>query len=179
MKIPELPVEINNILDKYRAPERLVRHLRIVLSVASFLLKEFKTEWNLLSLNEELILFGAATHDIGKVIEEQELYHPGKKHELAGMKLLIENGFRIECSRFANSHANWNQEENEIEDLIITLADKIWKGKRIFELEEELTKRISNQLSENYWEIHQKLDEIIEKVVVNAQERINWQNKVD
>lgn len=48
------------------------------------ILKQLKIVWPNLKINQELILFGAATHDIGKTEITDELFESGKKHELAG-----------------------------------------------------------------------------------------------
>ena len=38
------------------------------------------------------MLFGAATHDIGKCVHPNELYEEGYKHEAAGKSLLLSHG---------------------------------------------------------------------------------------
>ena len=179
LNISELPKEIENILVKYNAPEKLKRHLRLVSFTADNLIFYIQREWINLYLNEELIKFGAATHDIGKVIEVKELYQSGKKHEAIGQNLLIENGFSQAYSRFAYTHGNWKNENLKLEDLIVSLADKIWKGKRVFELEEMIAKRISNELNVDYWNVYQVLDTILQEIEISAQKRLNWQNKTD
>ena len=124
MEIPELPEEIKKILQKHNAPERLHRHLRIVSFTAANLLAEITKAWSLLEVDIALVKFGALTHDIGKVLQQNEIYEGGKKHELLGEKLLIEYGFSKDASRFAYTHGNWKAEHTTLEDLLITLADK-------------------------------------------------------
>jgi putative nucleotidyltransferase with HDIG domain len=178
LEIPELPEDIRNILTKNDSPERLNRHLRIVAFTASNLLAETENIWNHLKLDIELVKFGAVTHDIGKAICQAEIYKPGKKHESLGKQLLIENGFSVESSRFAYTHGNWKGQNILLEDLFVTLADKIWKGKRVFELEERISQMISNQTKMNYWEVYQELDSMLDKIVLESQAKLNWQNEV-
>ena len=47
------------------------------------------------------MLFGAATHDIGKTMHVAELSAPGSEHEEAGRQLLLAHGISPELARFA------------------------------------------------------------------------------
>lgn len=53
------------------------------------------------------VLYGAASHDIGKVIHVGELTGPGSKHEGAGYALLIAHGVPPQMARFARTHGSW------------------------------------------------------------------------
>lgn len=176
MEIAELSTEIKKILENYNSPERLSRHLRIVSHTTSRLLAELSKEWSQLKFDKGLVQFGAMTHDIGKVILQEEIYAPGKEHEQAGKDLLIQHGYSEEQSRFAYTHGNWKNETVRFEDLLVALADKIWKGKRVAELEEKVCALISNQLELDYWEVYQTLEPILDEIGLAAQERLNWQN---
>ena len=179
MNIPELPKNIEQILIKYNSPERLNRHLRIVFFIASQLLFQLEKEWKELEIDNKLVQFGAVTHDIGKVLSQAEIYHSGNKHEFNGRDLLISYGYDEVSSRFTITHGNWQKENIELEDLIVALADKIWKGKRVSELEEMICSKISNQLKIDYWEIYLNLNSILDKLCLSAQSRLNWQNEVE
>lgn len=175
MNIKELSTEVKKILEQYNAPQRLIKHLTIVNSTANYLVKELKKEWNDLLLNEKEILFGASTHDIGKTIITNELYQKGKQHELEGFKILKENGYKDAEARFTITHGNWEDENIKIDDLIVCLSDKIWKGKRVLDLEECITHKISELTKTSFWEVSTKLEVILEKTVIGADERIAWQ----
>ncbi len=175
METPELPIKIAKLLERQNAPERLKRHLRIVHMVAFDLLSKLKEVFPLIPIYEKLVLFGAATHDIGKIVVEEELYRNGNKHEVIGMKMLISFGFSEAEARFAKTHGNWIDKDLEIEDLLVCLSDKIWKGKRILELEELICKRISIISKQNYWSVYVALDSIIERIALGADQRIAWQ----
>ncbi len=175
MKIVELPKEIRDLLEQFDAPQILIKHLTIVNSTAFYIVKKLKTEWLNLVLNEKEILFGASTHDIGKAIITDELYKKGKKHESEGFKILKELGYNDQESRFTITHGNWENSDLKIEDLIVCLSDKIWKGKRINELEERITNKIAELTKTDFWDVSMKLELILEKIAIGSDDRLAWQ----
>ena len=68
-----LPDEVEYILKRLSVPPRLYAHLLLVHDVAYTLIKAITGTWDNLNIDEDLILFGAATHDIGKCIHINEL----------------------------------------------------------------------------------------------------------
>ncbi len=175
--LKELPVDILNLLEKNNAPVLLTRHLTLVYNTGIELTERLMLTWPSLLLNRTEILFGAATHDIGKSIVVNELHEKGNKHELIGYQLLIDNDINENLARFAKTHASWNDGKLKIEDLIVSVADKIWKGKRVNELEERLSKEISEILNADYWDVYMKLDVILSEIAIGADERLNWQRE--
>ncbi|MDB9837202.1 HD domain-containing protein [Flavobacteriaceae bacterium] len=175
MKVTELTKEIRDLLEELDAPQRLIKHLTIVNSTALCMVDHLKTEWPNLMLNKKEILFGASTHDIGKIIITDELYKKGKKHESEGFKLLKEVGYNDQESRFTITHGNWENSDLKIEDFIVCLSDKIWKGKRTNELEEWITNKIAELTKTDFWDVSMKLDLILEKIVIGSDDRIAWQ----
>ena len=127
-----LPKQAEIICQKVNAPPRLVAHLTLVHDVAVSLIEEIKQFLPQLSLDEQSIFFGAATHDIGKSLHRAELSETGNAHEAEGEKLLINLGVEKHLARFARTHAAWKSGEDlTLEDLFVSLADNCWKGKRI------------------------------------------------
>ncbi len=177
MEIIDLPNRITDLLDELNSPERLRKHLQIVHATAYDLISQFKEKWPFISINEELVLFGAGTHDIGKAEIKSELFEGGKKHELRGKQLLIEHGFTQNEAKFAFTHGNWQDKNIMLEDLLVTLADKVWKGKRVDALEEKVGQMLAEKLTTDYWEIYTGLDQILEKLANGADERLAWQNR--
>ncbi|MBT3384928.1 MAG: HD domain-containing protein [Prolixibacteraceae bacterium] len=177
MRIIDLPIEIIELLETLNSPLILKRHLTIVHATAFNLLARLKDEWPVINLKNELILFGAATHDIGKIKITNELFAAGKKHELAGMEILINQGYKKEKSRFAQTHGDWKVENREIEDLLVSLSDNIWKGKRIDDLEEMIILKLSAILESDYWEVYEKFDIILSEIATGADKRLNWQGQ--
>src|SRR5208283_544475 len=118
---PLLP-DAGELLRRIGAPPRLVAHLILVHDVARKLLSELRAAFPQLQADDSAILFGAATHDIGKVKHPKELSHPGTLHEVDGAALLQGFGVTPKLARFARTHGDW-QHAGSIEDLIVSLAD--------------------------------------------------------
>lgn len=94
-----LPEQVKAILQENSAPPRLVAHLTLVHDVAFKLVALLQDCFPQLVLDRDSVLFGAATHNIGKVLHPEELTSPGNKHELAGTALLRKLGVPKELAR--------------------------------------------------------------------------------
>src|ERR1035438_7171932 len=108
-------------------------------------------------------LFGAATHDIGKALFPAELSGSGSLHEERGTEVLKQSGIPDSLARFPRTHGSWKSTDATLEDLLVSLADKIWKGKRQDDLELILVSRISRLLSRPAWEVFVSLDTILDQ----------------
>lgn len=169
--------EINSVFQNLEIPSRLYTHLMIVHDVANKLLKEINRTWENLNIDKNLVLFGAATHDIGKTIYTNELSEAGHKHEQAGLQLLLSLGVSEEKPNFAVSHSSWS-EGATLEELLVTLSDKIWKGNRVQDLEDLLIERISTETKTECWKISSLLDSIIDDITKDADKRLSFQNNL-
>ena len=172
-----LPKDIEKILEEADAPCRLKRHLQIVYYVASGLLDQLNNEWPNLNINRKAILFGAATHDIGKIEVLEEIYSSGNQHEKKGLQLLTKLGYPDILARFAWSHGNWRDKDMKLEDLLVSLSDVIWNGIRLHELEELIVKKIAVCIKRDFWEVYPKLDAIITKIIIGADDRLLFQGE--
>ena len=177
-KMRDLPERVQIICSEVNAPPRLIAHLTLVHDVAVKLVGEIKHTFPELLFDENSVCFGAATHDIGKSIHQSELVEAGNNHELAGEQLLLNLGIDAELARFARTHANWQDDENLIfEDLLVTLADKCWKGKRVEKLESLIAEYIASRTKRETWDVFMLLDDILQKITKDADERLAWQAK--
>jgi hypothetical protein len=170
----ELPAEVNDLLRNLQAPPRLAAHLRAVHDVAHEL-----TTWLAtypLRFDREAVLYGAATHDIGKIIHIEELSRPGSLHEKAGEQLLLEAGVAPHLARFAATHASWTEPGITVEDLLVSLADKVWKGKRVRELEQLLVDQLVIASGQEAWQVFLDLDDQLGKLTESADARLAFQN---
>lgn len=79
-----LPEAAARLLTQVDAPPRLAVHLRAVHDVAWQLTAAVADQFPELRFDREAVLFGAATHDIGKTVHVAELSEPGSNHEQAG-----------------------------------------------------------------------------------------------
>jgi HD domain len=178
VEIRALPDDARQLLTRLNVPPRLVAHLALVHDVAADILKSLQAQWPNLSLDKDAVLFGAATHDIGKVLHPAELVGPGSKHERDGPGLLEQMGIPADRCRFTRTHGTWKQEATlALEDMVVALADTCWKGKRDEELESRLASRIAGLQGIEKWEAFLALDEIVERIAAHAEERLAWQSR--
>ncbi len=172
----ELPEEAKLLCARVSAPPRLIAHLTLVHDAACSLIELLSAAFPTLAFDEELVRFGAATHDLGKAILTNELSQSGKQHQAAGAALLESLGIPREKARFAFTHGHWDEPGNDsLEDLLVALADKCWRGKRNERLETILAERLSLSTNEPVWNCFAKLDEIITALGRNADARLVWQ----
>ncbi|MFF8190909.1 HD domain-containing protein [Streptomyces bobili] len=169
-----LPATVAGLLGDVGAPPRLVAHLRAVHDVAAQLLDWVGAHRPELVVDGGAVLFGAATHDVGKTLHPAELSGPGSRHEEAGRDLLLARGVPPELARFAAGHATWGTESG-IEDLLVSLADKAWKNKRVPDLEDLVVTALSRAGGHPPWEEFLALDEFLTHVGEDADRRLTWQ----
>ncbi|MFF3018163.1 HD domain-containing protein [Streptomyces sp. NPDC057939] len=170
-----LPPVVADLLRSLDAPPRLAAHLRAVHDVAWQLTEWVRDRCPDLAFDREAVLFGAATHDIGKTLYPEELSGPGSAHEEAGRILLLERGFPAELARFAGTHASWAAPGVLTEDLLVSTADKVWKDKRVPELEDLLVSRLSGATGRPPWEEYLALDTRLERIGEGAGPRLAFQ----
>jgi hypothetical protein len=171
-----LPPEAEALCVRAGAPPRLLAHLILVHDVALALVEKLGQAFPDLPLNRELILFGAATHDLGKTLHSEELIKSGSLHESSGIDLLKKLGVSEERARFSSTHRTWKDHAPpQIEDLLVALADKCWKGKRVEALEEMIVACLSNASGVEPWQCYSMLDEIVQNVAAEADARLSWQ----
>ena len=174
----DLPADARQILETLHAPARLVAHLTLVHDVADELIRALRTRWPDLPVDHDAVLFGAAIHDIGKVLHPNELDGPGNDHEKDGPPLLERLGIPTERASFSRTHGTWRQEADvTCEDVLVALADTCWKGQRDGELEMLLASRIASLQGIEKWQAFMSLDEMLERVAGVAEERLAWQRQ--
>jgi HD superfamily phosphohydrolase YqeK len=170
-----LPDRVAQLLRDLGAPPRLAAHLRAVHDVACQLVDWVAPRYPALRLDRDAVLFGAATHDIGKIAHIAELSGPGSAHEQAGRELLLAQGFSPELARFAGTHAAWTRPDIETEDLLVSVADKIWKNRRVPELEDLVVKRLAEASGRTTWEEFLAFDDLLASIGEDASQRLGFQ----
>ena len=159
------------LLEKLGAPGHLLTHVKLVGEAADLILE--KCEELSVPIDAEFVRIGVAIHDTGKIIHTHEMTGPGSDHEPEGEKILIDNGVSPKIARCCMSHARWQEMECCIEELLVALADKLWKGKRVESLELEVIDRVSNILGKERWDIFPELDSQFELIAAGGDERLN------
>ncbi|MFD0331806.1 HD domain-containing protein [Streptacidiphilus monticola] len=153
----------------------MVAHPRAVHDVAHQLVEWVQERYPALAVDDEAALFGAATHDVGKAVHVAELSGPGSAHEEAGRALLLGGGVSPELARFAATHGSWARSDAAVEDLLVSLADKIWKNKRVPELEDLVVARLAAASGRPRWEEFVALDDVLSRLGDGAEERLAFQ----
>ncbi|MGO1051253.1 HD domain-containing protein [Crossiella sp. CA198] len=171
-----LPGPAADLLTSLDAPPRLAAHLRLVHEVAAQLADWLTAAHPAAGFDRTAVLFGAATHDIGKTEHVEELSGPGSRHEQAGYELLLTFGVPEEFARFARTHGDWTQPGIAFADLVVSLADKVWKAKRVPELEQLVVARLA-ALGQPPWQVFLDLDEELTRIGAGADERLAFQNR--
>ena len=87
-------------------------------------------------------------------------------------KLLIENGISPKIARVCRSHGQWKSMPCSFEELLIAIADKLWKGKRVNELEKKVIEEIVKLTKEDPWKIYVEMDSCFEKIASFGEERL-------
>ena len=170
--LPPVVVELLRGLD---ASPRLLAHLVLVHDVAARLLEALAATWPHLPVDAGAVLLGAATHDIGKVRVPEEVTGPGTTHAALGQQLLEEHGFPTELARYARTHETWIEEPDVTpEDLLVALADYLWRGKRDAALEGAITSWIADAVSAAPWVVFLDVDDIATDLAQDAPRRLSW-----
>jgi hypothetical protein len=174
-KYEPLSPEVIALFEKTNAPPRLKAHLILVHDVAFRLIEKLGLSFPGLRIDKDAVLFGAATHDLGKVIYPEELSKPGKQHEARGVDLLEDLGVSGERARFAYTHGNCNGSGLiRMEDLLVALSDHCWKGKRSTDLEDAIVAKLASDTGRESWECYAMLDEIVQTLAADADTRLAW-----
>ncbi|SBT40203.1 HD domain-containing protein [Micromonospora auratinigra] len=170
-----LPAQVAELLVRVQAPPRLAAHLRAVHEVAAQLVDALAQRFPQLTVDRAAVLFGAATHDIGKVVHPEELGGPGSAHEPAGRELLLRHGVPASLARFAATHADWRSAGIGVDDLLVSVADKVWKGKRVRDLEDLVVDRLAAATGGERWAVFLELDDVLDRLAADADHRLAFQ----
>jgi len=168
--LPSVAAELLEALD---APPRLAAHLRAVHHVAHQVTERLAPYG--LATDRTAVLFGAATHDIGKVRHIEELTGPGHAHEPAGQKILLQYGVPAELARFAATHGSWQEPARTVEDLLVSVADTVWKGERVTALEQRLLDHLVATTGLDEWDAFLRLDDVLAQAAADADRLLAFQ----
>jgi putative nucleotidyltransferase with HDIG domain len=176
--LSELPLRVVALLDSAQASARLVAHLLLVHATAVQLTKSMRATWPDLEFDGEAVLFGAATHDIGKARVVHELTSIGKHHEVVGHELLLEAGVDARWARFSRTHGlPVESQELSFEDVLVMAADTLWKGKRDEGIDERIVAFVSAQTGQPPWRVFASWDALATQLCEGSEGRLAWQQR--
>ncbi|MFC3152290.1 HD domain-containing protein [Litoribrevibacter euphylliae] len=159
-----------SLLDKLNAPEHLKIHVRLVGEAADLIIDTLQGLGFLLDF--EFIRIGVAIHDIGKIIHTNEMIGPGSEHEPEGEQMLLELGVDARIARCCLSHARFDSMNCSIEELLIALSDKLWKGKRVESLELKVIDTLAQIKGTDRWDLFADLDACFENIAAGGHDRL-------
>ena len=158
------------MLFELRAPARLVRHVELVGEAGEELLAALGKHG--VELDTDTVRVGIVIHDVGKVAHPSELTERGALHEAEGEALLLERGWPPGLARICRTHAAWSDPSCTLEELLVALADKLWKGKREPELEARVVDIVASGLGVDRWEVFTSLDTCFEQIAASGEDRL-------
>jgi hypothetical protein len=174
LDLPALPPVAVELLQAVAAPPRLAAHLRLVHAVAVRLLDWLAARYPALAVDGHAVRFGAATHDIGKAEHRAELTGPGSAHERRGYELLLAYGVAPDLAGHARTHGGWGP-GSTLEELLVSLADAVWKGRREASLEELVVAALAPAVRRPAWAVYAELDDELTEIAAAAPARLAFQ----
>jgi len=158
------------LLKELGAPPRLVTHGRLVAEAADLLLTKLRKLG--IAIDEPWVRAGAVLHDVGKIQHPAELDAPGAAHEEAGLALLLARGIDPRIARCCVSHAAWQKMECSLEEILVALADGLWKGVRRPVLEGRVIVEIAERSERDRWAAFVELDTCFEEIADDGPGRL-------
>jgi hypothetical protein len=158
------------LLMQLGAPRRLIRHVELVGGGAEILLAKFNELG--FPIRAEVVRVGVVLHDAGKILHPAELDGGGNAHEPAGERLLVDHGVSTELARICISHARWAEMPVTPEELLVALADKLWKGVRNAAIEERVVDDVVAILHRDRSATFVELDTLFEEVAATSADRL-------
>jgi hypothetical protein len=152
------------------ASSKLIFHVMLVGEAADFLIT--KLQQLRVAFDKSFVHLGVAFHDTGKILHPDELVAKGNNHEADGEKLLISNGIHPNLARCCRSHGQWQTMECSLEELLVALADNLWKGKRNNQLEDIVIKKLATKCRKDYWELFLEMDSCFEIITAEGDLRL-------
>ncbi|MBO0756421.1 MAG: HD domain-containing protein [Bradyrhizobiaceae bacterium] len=162
--------EARSLLVKLGAPQRLFIHVGLVGEAAELLLAELQRLR--VGHNADFVRIAVMLHDAGKILHPQELDEDGDEHERAGEALLLAQGVDPAIARCCISHARWAQMQCSLEELVLALADTLWKGKRNAALEKRVIDLVAKSLGYGIWDLFSELDNSFETIAADSTTRL-------
>ncbi|MBW4619402.1 MAG: HD domain-containing protein [Cyanosarcina radialis HA8281-LM2] len=162
--------EAYQFLQSLGASQKLILHVKLVGEAADLLIS--KLHELRVRFDEKYFRLGVVFHDAGKILHPEELNAKGNNHEPDGEKLLLANGVDRKLARCCRSHGRWQTMECSLEELLVALADTLWKGKRDRQLEDSIVNRLATQCNKDYWELFVEIDSCFEAIASDGDSRL-------
>lgn len=163
-------VDAHRMLRELGASTRLMRHVELVGEAAELLLAALRQQR--VPIDEAFVRAGVVLHDVGKTVHPEELSGPGSRHEATGERLLLDHGVDPRIARVCRSHAQWSSLDASLDELVIALSDKLWKGVRRADLEERVIEGAARAVKRDRWDLFIPLDAAFEEIAALGADRL-------
>lgn len=171
---PKTAADAFYLLRTLQAPRALVRHSELVLEAAEMLLD--RLAFLGVPVLAWYVRVGAVLHDAGKILHPIEITGGGNLHEESGQSLLLSHSVSPLVARVCLTHARWDQEilgdEVTYEELLVALADRLWKGRRDLVLEERVVAQSARRLELDVWDLFVPMDTMFESIAAGGHDRL-------
>lgn len=158
------------LLERLDAPQRLIDHARVVERTSARIVAALRAAGA--SPDAATVAAGAILHDAGKTIHPEELSGPGTEHEAAGERLLLDHGAPPSVAHCAGRHGRWSEPGCSYEALVVALADKLWKGQRLFDLEQLVIEAAAARAGADPWGLFPTLSEAFDRIAAEGPARL-------
>lgn len=162
--------DARSLLVTLGAPPHLLRHIELVGEAADLLILLFREHG--IAVDDNFIRAGVVLHDAGKIEHPRELVERGNEHEPAGERMLLAASVTPALARVCLSHARWREMAPTLEELIIALADKLWKGARVSALEERVLHEAAVRSGRDRWDLFIPFDSCFERIAEQGHSRL-------
>ena len=85
---------------------------------------------------------------------------------------MLAHGVQPAVARCCVSHAAWDGPSVSFEERSVALADKLWKGKRVPDLEMLVVDSAAVRLGVTRWDVFAELDSVFEQIAAGAGDRL-------
>ncbi|XDD52205.1 HD domain-containing protein [Leptospira sp. WS92.C1] len=150
------------LLKDLKASKSLINHHELVVETVERTLDRLPSSIKHL-IDRNLVLIGCSLHDIGKVRKSSEESNSGKDHELAGRNLLLSLGVSPKIARYCMIHS-LPEEKLYLEELLVGIADNLWKGSRDLSKELCFYQKSTALLNRKDELLFKKLDDVFEQI---------------
>jgi hypothetical protein len=163
--------EAYEFLQDLGASSHLIQHVKLVGEAAEILILQFQKLG--ISFDADWIRLGVVFHDVGKILHPTELTNKGNQHEAQGEILLLSEGVDPKIARCCRSHGQWQKKECDFEELVVALADNLWKGKRNTELENRVITKVASLIHKDFWDLFVIIDSGFEEIARKGDLRLS------
>ena len=94
---------------------------------------------------------------------------------LAAGKVWVPIGYRTaapEVARCCLSHGRWDEMDVSFDELLVALADNLWKGKRNEPLERRVVEGAASLRGGPFWDLFVPMDSLFESIAAGGEDRL-------